>query len=159
VYWGHYYLHEGPVGFLSETSDGNGVGWWRAQTQKEASTNVVTYLSINTDLRLLTYIMDLLRRFNIESTGPRISCPTRGTIINDPERAGKKYSRNKDCTYDLHIRASSNMSFYRYIGFTITKKADAARKLRQEKHYYTYPSPNHFPTILKIITNIAGGGI
>jgi hypothetical protein len=26
VYWGHYYLHEGPVGFLSETSDVDGVG-------------------------------------------------------------------------------------------------------------------------------------
>ena len=74
---------------------------------------------LNTDLRLLTYIMDLLRRFNIESTGPRIHVQ-RGTIINDPER-GIKYSRNKDC-HRLHIRASSNMSFYRYIGFTITRK-------------------------------------
>jgi intein-encoded DNA endonuclease-like protein len=51
----------------------------------------------NADLRLLTYIMDLLRRFNIESTGPRIHV-RRGTIINDPE-TGKKYSRNKDEYY------------------------------------------------------------
>jgi intein-encoded DNA endonuclease-like protein len=63
--------------------------------------------------------MDLLRRFNIESTGPG-SHVRRGTIINDPER-GKKYSRNKD-VYVIYIRASSNMSFYRYVGFTIRRK-------------------------------------
>jgi len=78
--------------------------------------NITNY---NTDQRLLTYIMDLLRRFNIESTGPRIHV-RRGTIINDP-RTEKKYSRNKDC-HRLHIRASSNINFYRYIGFTITSK-------------------------------------
>jgi intein-encoded DNA endonuclease-like protein len=78
--------------------------------------NITIY---NTDQRLLTYIMDLLRRFNIESTGPIIHV-RRGTIINYP-RTGKKYSRNKDC-HRLHIRASSNINFYRYVGFTITRK-------------------------------------
>jgi intein-encoded DNA endonuclease-like protein len=63
--------------------------------------------------------MDLLRRFNIESTGPRIHV-RRGTIINDPER-GKKYSRNKD-VYVIYIRASSNTNFYRYVGFAMTRK-------------------------------------
>jgi intein-encoded DNA endonuclease-like protein len=92
----------------------------RGFADSEGSVNIRGYIFIlNTDLRLLTYIMDLLRRFNIESTGPRIHVQ-RGTIINDPER-GMKYSRNKDC-HRLHIRASSNMSFYRYIGFTITRK-------------------------------------
>jgi intein-encoded DNA endonuclease-like protein len=62
----------------------------------------------NADLRLLTYIMNLLRRFNIESTGPRIHV-RRGTIINDPE-TGKKYSRNKD-EYYIYIRTSSNLNF------------------------------------------------
>jgi intein-encoded DNA endonuclease-like protein len=78
--------------------------------------NITIY---NTDLRLLTYIMYLLRRFNIESTGPG-SHVRRGTIINDP-RTGKKYSRNKD-VYVIYVRSSSNMSFYRYVGFTIRRK-------------------------------------
>jgi intein-encoded DNA endonuclease-like protein len=92
----------------------------RGFADSEGSVNKRGYICIyNTGQRLLTYIMDLLRRFNIESTGPRIHVQ-RGTIINDPER-GMKYSRNKDC-HRLHIRASSNMSFYRYIGFTITRK-------------------------------------
>jgi intein-encoded DNA endonuclease-like protein len=82
----------------------------RGFADSERCANKWGYIFIlNTDLRLLTYIMDLLRRFNIESTGPRIHV-RRGTIINDPER-GKKYSRNKDC-HRLHIRASSNMSYY-----------------------------------------------
>jgi intein-encoded DNA endonuclease-like protein len=82
----------------------------RGFADSEGSVNKRGYIFIlNTDQRLLTYIMDLLRRFNIESRGPRIHV-RRGTIINDPER-GMKYSRNKDC-HRLHIRASSNMSFY-----------------------------------------------
>jgi intein-encoded DNA endonuclease-like protein len=63
--------------------------------------------------------MDLLRRFNIESRGPRIHV-RRGTIINDPER-GKKYTHDKD-VYVIYVQASSNMSFYRYVGFTIRRK-------------------------------------
>jgi intein-encoded DNA endonuclease-like protein len=43
----------------------------------------------NTNLRLLTYIMDLLRRLNIESMGPILKA-TRGTVIRDP-RTGKQY--------------------------------------------------------------------
>jgi intein-encoded DNA endonuclease-like protein len=82
----------------------------RGFADSEGSVNKRGYIFIlNTDQRLLTYIMDLLRRLGIESTGPIIHV-RRGTIINDPER-GKKYSRNKDC-HRLHIRASSNMSYY-----------------------------------------------
>ena len=73
----------------------------------------------NTDLRLLTYVEELLRRFGIESIGPRL-CIQRGTIIRDP-MTGKHHSRNKDCYY-LYIRVNSNMNFYRYRGFTIRRK-------------------------------------
>ena len=38
---------------------------------------------LNTDLRLLTYINDLLRRLGIESTGPMLKA-RRGTIFYDP---------------------------------------------------------------------------
>jgi intein-encoded DNA endonuclease-like protein len=38
---------------------------------------------LNTNLRPLTYIMDLLRRLNIESMGPILKA-TRGTVIRDP---------------------------------------------------------------------------
>jgi len=82
----------------------------RGFADSEGSVNKRGYIFIlNTDLRLLTYVKELLRRLGIESTGPIIHV-RRGTIINDPER-GMKYSRNKDC-HRLHIRASSNMSFY-----------------------------------------------
>jgi len=78
------------------------------------------YITIyNTDQRLLTYIMDLLRRLGIESTGPRIHV-RRGTIFYDP-RMGKKYTHNKD-VYVIYVRASSNINFYRYVGFAITRK-------------------------------------
>jgi hypothetical protein len=63
--------------------------------------------------------MDLLRRFNIESTGPRIHV-RRGTIFYD-FRTGKKYTHDKD-VYVIYVQASSNMSFYRYVGFTIRRK-------------------------------------
>jgi hypothetical protein len=44
----------------------------------------------------------------------------RGTISYDP-RMGKQYTHNKDA-YVIYIRASSNMRFYRYVGFAITRK-------------------------------------
>jgi intein-encoded DNA endonuclease-like protein len=91
-------------------------GFADSERSVDKNGNITIY---NTDQRLLTYIMDLLRRFNIESTGPG-SHVRRGTIINDP-RTGKKYSRNKD-VYVIYVRASSNMSFYRYVGFTIRRK-------------------------------------
>ena len=78
--------------------------------------NITIY---NTDLRLPTYINDLLRRLGIESTGPMLKA-RRGTIFYDP-RMGKKYMHNKDA-YVIYIRASSNMRFYRYVGFAITRK-------------------------------------
>jgi intein-encoded DNA endonuclease-like protein len=99
------------------------------------------YITIyNTDQRLLTYIMDLLRRFNIESTGPRIHV-RRGTIFYDP-RMGKKYTHNKD-VYVIYIRASSNTNFYRYVGFAMTRKQ--ARLENYVKRNTITPAPP--PTI------------
>ncbi len=105
------------------------------------------YITIyNTDLRLLTYVKELLRRLGIESTGPRIHV-RRGTIFYDP-RMGKKYSCNKD-VYVIYIRASSNTNFYRYVGFTIRRK-----QIRLENHIKrttripTPPPPFSHPTSL-----------
>jgi intein-encoded DNA endonuclease-like protein len=115
----------------------------RGFADSEGSVNKRGYIFIlNTDLRLLTYIMDLLRRFNIESTGPRIHV-RRGTIINDP-RTGKKYTHDKD-VYVIYIRASSNMSFYRYVGFTIRRKQIRLESYVKRTTRKPTPPPNHFP--------------
>jgi intein-encoded DNA endonuclease-like protein len=87
--------------------------------------------------------MDLLRRFNIESTGPIIHI-RRGTIINDPER-GKKYSRNKD-EYYIYIQASSNINFYRYICFTITRKQIRLENYVKRTTRKPTPPPTISPT-------------
>jgi intein-encoded DNA endonuclease-like protein len=97
---------------------------------------------LNTDLRPLMYIMDLLRRLNIESMGPILKA-TRGTVIRDP-KTGKQYVTNMDCYY-IYIRASSNANSYKYIGFTIKRKQQHIEEYIKENHKYTYPSPNHFP--------------
>jgi intein-encoded DNA endonuclease-like protein len=95
--------------------------------------NIIIY---NTDLRLLTYVKEHLRRLSIESTGPMLNAQ-RGTIFYDP-RMGKKYVTNKDC-HRLHIRASSNTNFYRYVGFTIRRKQ---RRLEEYIKRRTTPSTN-----------------
>jgi intein-encoded DNA endonuclease-like protein len=92
----------------------------RGFADSEGCANKRGYIFIlNTDQRLLTYVKELLRRLGIESTGPRIHV-RRGTIFYDP-RTGKKYTHDKD-VYVIYVRASSNMSFYRYVGFTIRRK-------------------------------------
>jgi len=73
----------------------------------------------NTDLRLLTYVKDLLKRLNIESTGPKLFT-RRGTVICDP-RTGKQYMTKKGVYY-IYVRASSHTNFYKYVGFTIRRK-------------------------------------
>jgi intein-encoded DNA endonuclease-like protein len=117
------------------------------------------YITIyNTDLRPLTYVKELLRRLGIESTGPRIHV-RRGTIFYDP-RMGKKYSCNKD-VYVIYIRASSNINFYRYIGFTITRKQMRLESYVKRNTITPAPPPTiSQPILLKIITKIiAAGGI
>ena len=114
----------------------------------------------NTDLRLLIYIRELLKRLGVETTGPKLQT-RRGTIIRD-RRTGKQYTRNKD-EYYIYIRASSNEDFYKHVGFTIRRK-----QIRLENHIKRttrkpQPLPHPFPiqypyTRLQQITNIGPGG-
>jgi intein-encoded DNA endonuclease-like protein len=115
----------------------------RGFADSEGSVNKRGYICIyNTDQRLLIYVKELLRRLGIESTGPMLN--QRGTIINDP-RMGKKYTHNKDC-HRLHIRASSNMSFYRYVGFTITRKQIRLESYVKRTTRKPTPPPTISPT-------------
>jgi intein-encoded DNA endonuclease-like protein len=113
----------------------------RGFADSEGSANQRGYIIIyNTDLRLLTYVKDLLRRLNIESMGPKLN-KRRGTVINDP-RTGKQYLTNMDCYY-IYIRASSNANFYKYIGFTIKRK----QQRLEEYIRRTASTPTPPPTI------------
>jgi len=86
----------------------------------EGSVNERGYISIsNTDIGLLMYIKDLLERLGIASTEPKLGLP-QGRLIFD-SRKEKIYTTNKDC-YHLRIRANSNMTFYKKVGFTIKRK-------------------------------------
>jgi hypothetical protein len=86
--------------------------------------------------------MDLLRRLGIESTGPRISVQRR-TVFHDP-RAGNKYAHKKNVRM-IYIRASSNINFYRYVGFTITRKQIRLENYVKRTTRMPTPPPNHFP--------------
>jgi intein-encoded DNA endonuclease-like protein len=112
----------------------------RGFADSEGGVNKHGYIFIyNTDLSLLAYVKDLLRRFNIESTGPRIDV-RRGTIFYDP-RMGKQYTHNKD-VYVIYIRASSNTNFYKYIGFTIKRKQQRLEEyIRRTTSTPTLPQP------------------
>jgi intein-encoded DNA endonuclease-like protein len=73
----------------------------------------------NTNYELLTYVKDLLKHFDIESTGPWTKRKP-GKTFYDP-RTMKRYMHNKELYY-IHIRAGSNINFYKNIGFTIGRK-------------------------------------
>ena len=73
---------------------------------------------VNTDLVLLMYVKDLLQRLGVVATGPRPKT-RQGGVFHDP-LTGKRY---KDCYY-LRIRVSSNITFYRKVGFTIRRKQE-----------------------------------
>jgi intein-encoded DNA endonuclease-like protein len=92
----------------------------------------------NTDLRLLTYIKELLRRLGIDSADPKLHT-RRGTIKRDP-RTGRQYVAKKD-VYVIYVRARSNTNFYRYVGFTITRKQ---RRLEEYVKNKTTPPPTFF---------------
>jgi intein-encoded DNA endonuclease-like protein len=93
----------------------------------------------NTNIELLRYVIGLLKRLDVESTGPKLNT-RRGTIIHDP-RTGKKYVTNKDC-YRIYIRVSSNTNFYRYVGFAITRKqARLENYVKRNTGAYTLPQP------------------
>jgi len=113
-------------------------GFFDSEGSVDKRGHIRTY---NTDLVLLTYIKDLLERLGIASTEPKLGHP-QGKAFFDP-RKGKTYKSNKDC-YCLRIRANSNTTFYRKVGFTIK------RKRRRFKNYIRRrqakpPSP-FFPT-------------
>jgi intein-encoded DNA endonuclease-like protein len=99
---------------------------------------------LNTDLRLFTYVKDLLKGLNIESMGPKPN-KRRGTVINDP-RTGKQYVTNKEVDV-IYIRASSNINFYRYLGFTVTRKQIRLENYVKRATRMPTPPPNHFPHI------------
>ena len=95
----------------------------RGFADAEGSVSKEGYIRIyNTDSRLLTYAQELLRRFGIESTEPRLQNP-KGTLIKIDPITGKIYTTKKDCLY-IYILASGNADFYRYIGFTIKRKQE-----------------------------------
>jgi len=96
----------------------------------------------NTDLRLLTYIQELLKKFGIESTGPKL-LTRRGTVIRDP-RTGKQYMAKKDCYY-IYIRTSSYTNFYKYIGFTIKRKQQRLEEYIKRTTRKPTPLPQPFP--------------
>jgi intein-encoded DNA endonuclease-like protein len=106
----------------------------RGFADSEGCVNKRGYIRIyNTNIELLTYVKDLLKRLNIESTGPRIHV-RRGTVIRDP-RTGKQYMTKKD-VYVICIRARSIMNFYRRVGFAIGRK-----QRRLEEYIKRRPQP------------------
>jgi intein-encoded DNA endonuclease-like protein len=79
-------------------------------------------LAFNTNYEVLTYVQGLLKRFGIESTGPRVSRPA-GSLIKIDPITGKIYTTKKDC-YCIYIRSYTNVNFYNHIGFTILRKQE-----------------------------------
>jgi intein-encoded DNA endonuclease-like protein len=90
----------------------------RGFADSEGSVDKSGYIVIyNTDRGLLEYVKDLLKRFGIESTGPK-PLNKHGSIARF--RNGS-YKRRKD-SYYIYIKANGNINFYKNIGFTITRK-------------------------------------
>jgi intein-encoded DNA endonuclease-like protein len=79
----------------------------------------------NSNYELMLYVQELLKRFGIETRGPR---PTtkQGTPFYNPLR-GKVYEHKKD-VYVLYVRKRNNYEFYKYIGFTIRRKHERLEK-------------------------------
>jgi len=79
----------------------------------------------NTNYELLLYVQELLKRFGIETRGPR---PTKkqGTPFYNPLR-GKVYKHKKD-VYNIYVLKHNGYEFYRYIGFTIQRKQERLEK-------------------------------
>jgi intein-encoded DNA endonuclease-like protein len=96
----------------------------------------------NTNIELLIYVIGLLKRLDVESTGPKLNT-RRGTIFYDP-RTGKKYVANKDC-YRIYIRSRSSVSFYKHVGFTIRRKQIRLENYVERTTRMPTPPPNHFP--------------
>ena len=99
----------------------------RGFADAEGSVDKNGYISIyNTELRLLMYVQELLRRFGIESTGPRVCIPA-GSLIKIDPITGKIYTTKKDC-YCIRIRSYCNVVFYVHVGFTIVRKQERLQR-------------------------------
>jgi intein-encoded DNA endonuclease-like protein len=116
----------------------------RGFADSEGSVDKRGYITIyNTDVRLLTYVKDLLRRLNIESMGPKLN-KRGGTMFYDP-RTGKQYPRNED-VYMIYIRAGSNTNFYRFVGFTSRRKQRRLEEYIKRSTRKPTPPPTISPT-------------
>jgi intein-encoded DNA endonuclease-like protein len=113
----------------------------RGFADSEGSVSEEGYIRIhNTDYRLLEYVKDLLKRFGIESTGPK---PNRlqGKTFFDHKKM-KRYTYKKEC-FHIYIRAGSNVNFYKNIGFTIERKQKRLENYVRRRQQN--PLPLHFP--------------
>mgnify|MGYP003928885709 CR=1 FL=1 len=116
----------------------------RGFVDSEGCINKSGYICIiNTNVELLNYVKELLKRHNIESTGPKLTSTRRGTIIHNP-RTGKRYVTKKDC-YHIYIRASSNTNFYKHVGFTVRRKQIRLENYINRANRRPKPLPHHFP--------------
>ena len=105
----------------------------------EGCVNERGYISIsNTDIGLLTYVKDLLGCLGVASTRPKLKT-RQGEAFFD-SRKEKIYTTNKDC-YLLRIRASSNTTFYRKVGFTIKRKQKRLKEYLRRRQAKP-PSPS-----------------
>ena|SRR5437016_11643780 len=78
----------------------------------------------NTNVELLLYVGELLRKYGVESRGPYLG-KLAGTVLKDA-RTGKLYKRKKNCYYS-YMSVRSLPQFAEHIGFMIERKQ---RRLR-----------------------------
>jgi hypothetical protein len=83
----------------------------------EGKIEVVASLTVsNTNVELLLYVGELLRKYGIESRGPYPGKPA-GTVIRD-SRTGRLYKRKKNCYYS-YVSVLALPQFAEHIGFMI----------------------------------------
>ncbi len=73
----------------------------------------------NSNYELMLYVQELLKRFGIETRGPRLKSK-QGTPFYNPLR-GKVYIHKRD-VYVIYVETNCTVNFYRYVGFTILRK-------------------------------------
>ncbi len=94
-----------------------------------------------TDYRLLEFVKDLLKRFSIESTGPKPNRLQGKTFY--AHKKMKRYTYKKEC-FHIYIRAGSNVNFYKNIGFTIERKQKRLENYVRRRQQ----NPLHFPSLI-----------
>jgi intein-encoded DNA endonuclease-like protein len=101
----------------------------------------------NTNYQLLKYIQSLLGRFGVVTTGPHLQSP-RERII---QVKGKQYVQRHD-VYEVYVKRSCNMEFYKYIGFTIKRKQERLVNHLTGRLKYQ-PTPTPFTPFTHILTS------